>query len=146
VFKTFLVSSIGNHYAQAFERCSVRGFNLSFASMSSFDAMRALQVVEKTDPCLWAELTGGIGVGNEDVGVIEEECDPFGGEGDDDDTAAIDTAIDLDETNGLGPIVLGLAEELDPGEMVIPDHGRSKRQRTANKRYLGEWVDSDTVG
>lgn len=43
---------------QAFEMCTVRGFNLSFESLTGFKARGRLRDLKNADPEFWKELTG----------------------------------------------------------------------------------------
>ncbi|KAH7908914.1 hypothetical protein BJ138DRAFT_989477, partial [Hygrophoropsis aurantiaca] len=44
---------------KAFEMCRVRGFNLSYASLTSFAARDKLRNLKHDDPTFWQELTSG---------------------------------------------------------------------------------------
>ncbi|TFY75668.1 hypothetical protein EWM64_g8344, partial [Hericium alpestre] len=140
---------------KAFEHCIVRdGFNLSFESLISPAALKVLRELPCTDKELWAKISGmssdeldndgdmpesGINLSKDD-----NEC-PFSEEDLDDgsDDSALEpsvlmaqmlsVAVDADQ-------VPGLADELEPGEVAVPnpeDLGRGKRRKLANKKCAG---------
>jgi hypothetical protein len=143
---------------RSWERCAVGEFNLSWESLTSVDARRALFALRTTDPALWAELSQPRQAHNSDAVASEEDdsaaldtASPFADDGDNDDY--IDSAVDVEvliqqiiaPSKDIPTSVpaTGLSEELDPGEVVIPqsvDLGRGKRLRKANKLYA-EFVE-----
>jgi hypothetical protein len=142
---------------RSWERCVVGDFNLSWESVSSVNARRALFALRKSNPEFWAELTQP----RQDYDSESETSDsedetentdpedeaPFDADNediDDDIDSAIDAQTLIDHVLApAAPIptrleVTGLAEELNPGEVMVPvepELGRGKRRRTANKLY-----------
>jgi hypothetical protein len=50
---------VGIDTSQAFEMCRVRGFDLSYESLTGFAAREKLRGLKTNDPEFWKELTGG---------------------------------------------------------------------------------------
>ncbi|KAI0311263.1 hypothetical protein OF83DRAFT_1069115 [Amylostereum chailletii] len=117
----------------------VNGFDLSFESLTSPAALKILCNLNHTDPELWAkecpfeedELSD---VNNLEVNHNSPDEDLF----DDSMYEPADLMARLLAPDSAGPPALGLAETLDPGEVIIPDPaaiGWGKRRKTANSVY-----------
>jgi hypothetical protein len=134
---------------KAFECCTVRNFNLSHKSVTSAEAISALYELRNSNPKLWAELNMD---GFEQTTILAkaaESEDPYGNAGEEDaDDPTMDTSIDpatlitqfiLGRTASSSlqpqPQPLGLAEQLDSDDFVIPDLGCGKHKKTQTKRY-----------
>jgi hypothetical protein len=77
---------------KAFELCRVRGWDLSFESLTSYEMHEKLRSLKTDDPTFWAELnTVASNVPKEGETVVEDE------ETVEDDSAGDDSAIGIAE-------------------------------------------------
>jgi hypothetical protein len=138
---------------QAFELCVVREWNLSYATLRSFNMQGSLRKLRDDDPEFWSQLTRAdekLVVG----AVVDEDVVPDVDHGnlDDTDVSLRDVVIathqkgrprgrvlkTIEEDGGLRSTAE--AELLDSLPKVVEDEGpaktgRGKRQRTANRLY-----------
>lgn len=61
------------HQLQAFQMCKTGEFNLSYKSLTSFNAREKLRNLKKADPIFWAELTAGCTAWPTIVGKVAED-------------------------------------------------------------------------
>jgi hypothetical protein len=142
---------------RAWERCTVGAFNLSFESVTSDDAVDALLDLPVADPGLWAELTRGADDQTADGSfadvddIPESTATPFDegdasgleevGDSGADPAEQIAQFIAAGSTLPTNVAALGLADTMEPGELIISqvpqqaDFGRGKRRKTQNKLY-----------
>jgi hypothetical protein len=138
---------------QAFELCVVREWDLSYATLRSFNMQDSLRKLRDDDPEFWSQLTrtdGKLVVG----AVVDEDMVPDVDDGnlDDTDVSLRDVVIathrkgrprgrvlkTIEEDGGLRSTAK--AESLDSLPKAVEDEGPAnagcgKRQRTANKLY-----------
>lgn len=139
--------------------CSVRDFNLSYASLTSFPARERLRKLKETDPEFWTELTTskekepvetGENVAEDDM---EAETAAFDDDSDVPITALVDFVVSGQPKEGVKVQEGGLrsaaaveavdyederpswAEEVGAGEDSHRAPG--KRKVTANRKYTG---------
>ncbi|KAI0070338.1 hypothetical protein K474DRAFT_1608898 [Panus rudis PR-1116 ss-1] len=131
---------------KAFERCVVRGgFNLSFESIKSRAANEIIRDLPRTDPTLWNKVSADYAP---DGPIVYDENADLGN-----DTALEPADLMLSilspPQRDLGTDVSapGAADELEPGEMVVPEAdptaeenlGRGKRHKMATSRYTKDF-------
>lgn len=135
---------------QAFEMCRVGSFNSSHASLTSADALTALRNLPKSNPTLYAQLTGQV----EDTVAADNDEEPAffeSGVADDDSDIPMDVIVSHTMEEGLGHGFemseeggikrTGIAEsgediEVEGLEATAPlTLGRGKRAKTASTRY-----------
>jgi hypothetical protein len=105
----------------AFEKCRAGPhFNFSHELVTSSAAIGALLELRDSDPALWAEISGGDSADFERLPEASAEDESPFPEGDDNDDDAVEEA-------GEG----GLAEQMDPGEVDVPEPRRSSRLKAA---------------
>jgi hypothetical protein len=151
----------------SWERCVVGKWNLSWESITSVDARKAMLALRKTDPQFWAEIEQPRSFEREGTPQLEtpaqdgkpehemeldsDKC-PFG---DDEDYDELDSAVDVDVLiqQVISPdaavespsdaVSNALAENLDPGQVTVPKLRRGKRRKTSNRLYQDFIVMSD---
>ncbi|KAA1469646.1 hypothetical protein DENSPDRAFT_816722 [Dentipellis sp. KUC8613] len=138
-----------NLVKKAFERCTARdSFNLSFKSLTSLPALKVLQELPRKNPKLWSEISYNEEDASSEAGDDDSDAETALGDSDsdsdadaDDDDSALEPrelmAQILSEPMPSAEIV-GAADELDPGDINIPEPeelGRGKRRKKPVERY-----------
>jgi hypothetical protein len=156
---------------QAFEMCRTGGFNLSYESLTSYEARQKLRDLKMTDPDFWNELTQktidavDMADGNmpedEDISEVPFEDDSdlpceviiarvLGSDLGPDVTSMPDgnlmstaaaESLDRDETKGLSDV--GEGNAIPPIDSERNNLGRGKRKITKNKLYDSFWRHND---
>ena len=138
--------------------CRVRGFNLSYQSLTSFEARERLRSLKSTDPDFYAELSAGRNLGEIKHDEVVQEDDPeIVGIGEVDDDSDLPCKAVIAIVTGQPPPMKLLtaadgslasaaqAESLElettssSGEISAPEElGVGKRKRTANVLYKSD--------
>ena len=142
------------YYLKAFELCRVRGWDLSYESLTSYEMCKKLRSLKTTDPAFWAELCSGnvaSDVPNEGETVVEDE--EILEDGDDGDDSAIGITEIVAEVLNLkeggrvdgkteGLMLSNLAE--DGGEAPTNNPGPAINVLTSNPALSSEIVTTVT--
>ena len=157
---------------QAFEGCVVRQWNLSYTSLTSFEAHDKLQSMRTTDQEFWKELTQNHSNAQDLPGLDEQLAEDIEPESDkcnttledddaDDSDLPISTLINMMTATDMNlPATVGTqrngtltsladAENVDlVGDRIEPgDEGlvecNGRRKRRANQRYAAFWRHYD---
>ncbi|EIW77672.1 hypothetical protein CONPUDRAFT_156863 [Coniophora puteana RWD-64-598 SS2] len=142
---------------QAFSRCEIKGgFNLSYESLTSDDALKALRELPRTDPELDRQLSqeAANSTRPQDIAAAsadepaDELTDPFENDKQHDDDTWMEP-VDLmswilhpgNDASAL-PTGPGMADDPDVNleELYVPEEvvfGRGKRRKVSNTRYEG---------
>jgi hypothetical protein len=146
---------------QAFEKCEVREWNLSFNCLTSVAARARLRNLKETDPEFWKELTSSENrVPPENDPQPEDIVDSENGSVEDDSDVPLQVLIqELTEKkvrkgfaiNDMGALVADSDAERfestvdDGNDNVVEDLGRGKRHKHPNRLYNNNtfWCHDD---
>jgi hypothetical protein len=129
------------------------GFNLSFESLTSREALQLLWKIQTGEPELWEKISCIHLPGGDDEAAIGEE--PAYPEVDEDDSCipvndilshtesggVVCNGIALNDNNQLVPSTESECYEVEDieGSEELPDYGRGKRQQVENRQYREFW-------
>ena len=143
---------------KAFELCRIRGWDLSYESLTSYEMREKLRMLKTSDPTFWAELANDVASNVPKEGeIVVEDAEIV-----DDDSVGDDSAIGIAEvvaevlnskrgreggkTDGL--TLSNFAEDggeeptdsdSNPGPVLTSDPGPSTGERGKRKRIANKW-------
>lgn len=124
------------YYLKAFELCRIRGWDLSYESLTSYEMREKLRSLKTTDPTFWAELCNTAAVASnvpkEGETVVEDE------EVIDDDSGGDDSAI------GIAEVVAEVLNSNEGGRVDSKTDGLVLSNFAEDGGELGEVAPTNT--